>query len=191
MGRETINYNGKNYHRHPESERAQHRNYFWRHDKWKESPVALHRQIYEDVYGSIPPKHHIHHKDGDFSNNSIENLECIAAGEHRKRHPASEEARIRMAERSKERDPLGEWRRNNPNLAKEHAIQNGKQSQGLSEWRKNNPELVSEMGRKSSQNLRKWREENPELAKQIYTENGKRNAEARKEKRNSLQHNGG
>ena len=168
MERETINYNGKNYHRHPESERAQHRNYFWRHDKWKEPPVALHRQIYEDVYGSIPPKHHIHHKDGDFSNNSIENLECIAAGEHRKRHPASEEARVRMAERSKERDPLGEWRRNNPTLAKELAIQNGKQSQGLN----------------------KWRETNPELSSQVYKEAGRRSAEAKKEKRNSLQPNG-
>ena len=171
MERETINYRGKNYHRYPESKRPQLRNYFYRHDKWKESPVALHRQVYEDANGPIPKGYQIHHKDEDFTNNSIENLECLTIAEHRKLHPMSKEARARTSERSRENDPLGEWRKNNPELAKEAAVKNGSKSQGLDNWRK----------------------ENPELANETYIEAGRKGgkAGAGKKKGGSLQHNGG
>src|SRR3990167_2746282 len=86
MERETINYRGKDYHRYPKSPRRQLRVYFWRHDTWKGSPVALHRQIWEDDHGKIPNGLFIHHKDSNPLNNDIGNLECVAPGEHTKHH---------------------------------------------------------------------------------------------------------
>lgn len=78
----TIEYNGKKYHRYPNSKRRQLRVYYWRHDKWKQAPVALHRQIYIDNFGPIPDGYHIHHKDGDTENNSPENLQALPAKVH-------------------------------------------------------------------------------------------------------------
>jgi hypothetical protein len=46
----------------------------------------LHRQIWTDHFGEIPEGHHIHHKDGDWRNNDISNLECISASEHGREH---------------------------------------------------------------------------------------------------------
>lgn len=186
MERETINYNGKNYHRYPESERAQHRNYYYMHDKNNATPVALHRKIWEDHNGPIPKGMEVHHKDGNFSNNSISNLEVLSSGDHRRKHPASEETRQKFSENTKKRQPLKKWREENPVLAKEYAIKNGSQSKGLENWRKENPDLVHqravEAGRKSAEinkergfntkSLDKWRKENPELAKQMSIENG-------------------
>ena len=168
MERETINYRGKNYHRYPNAYREQHRKYFYRHDKWNESPVALHRQIYEDNYGPIPPGYHIHHDDDDFLNNAPKNLICLTPAEHFKRHPISQEERERRSEAGKKHNYLNIWQKKNPDLVKKYAYENGKNSQGVINWRK----------------------ENPELAKRIYSEAGRKGAEARRKKRVSLQHNG-
>lgn len=46
----------------------------------------LHRTVWESQYGEIPHGYHIHHKDGDRTNNDIENLECIKASEHESQH---------------------------------------------------------------------------------------------------------
>src|SRR3990167_2849603 len=91
MGRETIIYNGIKYHRYPESPRRQLRVYYWCHTNWKKAPKALHRQIWEDNYGAISKGHFIHHKDKNPLNNSIENLECVPAGEHSKLHCSTKE----------------------------------------------------------------------------------------------------
>ena len=42
----------------------------------------LHRMVWEHHNGPIPDGAHIHHKDGDRSNNAIENLECLTPQEH-------------------------------------------------------------------------------------------------------------
>lgn len=84
MERETIIYRGDKYHRYPKSKHLHLRRYFWAHTS--KTPHALHRQIWIDNVGPIPPKHHIHHRDGDTSNNSISNLECISASEHARHH---------------------------------------------------------------------------------------------------------
>lgn len=45
-----------------------------------------HRRIYEQHYGPIPKGYHIHHKDGNHSNNHPSNLECLTGKEHFERH---------------------------------------------------------------------------------------------------------
>ncbi len=37
-------------------------------------------------YGPIPPKHHIHHRDGNPCNNALENLACVPASLHLSMH---------------------------------------------------------------------------------------------------------
>mgnify|MGYP001582106505 CR=1 FL=1 len=46
----------------------------------------LHRAVWVKEKGKIPKGHHIHHKDGDRLNNSIENLECVSASVHGRNH---------------------------------------------------------------------------------------------------------
>jgi len=61
------------------------RNYY-RNQGYYVHTVRLHRQIWEDTFGEIPKDHHIHHKNGDFSDNRLENLECLHKNEHHKLH---------------------------------------------------------------------------------------------------------
>ncbi len=42
----------------------------------------LHRDVWRDAFGTIPEGTHIHHRDRDINNNSIENLECIPESIH-------------------------------------------------------------------------------------------------------------
>lgn len=86
MERETIEYRGKKYNRLPNSKRRQHRVYFWRHDKWKSSPFALHRQIYIYNFGEIPKGYVIHHKDENTLNNKPSNLVAMSKSEHMRLH---------------------------------------------------------------------------------------------------------
>lgn len=44
--------------------------------------VRAHRYVYAKAFGSIPPGYHVHHKDEDKSNNELDNLELLLAGEH-------------------------------------------------------------------------------------------------------------
>lgn len=46
----------------------------------------LHRRIWKDAYGEIPEGCHIHHKNGDSTDNRLENLECIGKREHHLMH---------------------------------------------------------------------------------------------------------
>jgi hypothetical protein len=48
----------------------------------------LHRQVWVQHHGPIPKGHHIHHKDGDWQNNDISNLECVEKSEHHRQHMA-------------------------------------------------------------------------------------------------------
>lgn len=45
-----------------------------------------HRFVWENVYGEIPKGFHVHHKDGNKSNNDISNLEVMSASDHIKMH---------------------------------------------------------------------------------------------------------
>jgi hypothetical protein len=48
--------------------------------------VALHQAIWEEHFGTIPDGHHIHHKNGDSTDNRIENLECMHKSKHHSLH---------------------------------------------------------------------------------------------------------
>lgn len=69
---EKTKYKGHIYYRYPHSPHSASR-YFFR----RAGTEFLHRRVYEDTFGTIPPNHHIHHKDADRSNNDPANLECI------------------------------------------------------------------------------------------------------------------
>lgn len=48
---------------------------------WRSSRAAA-RKVWARAFGPIPKGFHIHHKDGDYTNNNLENLECIDASTH-------------------------------------------------------------------------------------------------------------
>lgn len=48
--------------------------------------VAEHRKVWYEAHGDIPNGHHIHHINGDKSDNRIENLACLSHSEHSRQH---------------------------------------------------------------------------------------------------------
>src|SRR5690349_5370469 len=48
--------------------------------------VRLHRAVWEQVHGPIPKGYHIHHINGNKTDNRLENLELLTRGEHSSRH---------------------------------------------------------------------------------------------------------
>lgn len=58
----------------------------------------LHRAVWEYHNGEIPGGYHVHHKDGDKSNNDIENLALLKQSEHLSRHMRTPERRAESAE---------------------------------------------------------------------------------------------
>lgn len=61
----------------------------------------LHREVWRTRRGAIPEGHDIHHIDGDPSNNSLSNLECLPKAEHTRRYsPHNNQHTKGMARRS-------------------------------------------------------------------------------------------
>lgn len=95
---ECVVYKGIVFRRYPKSKRRQLRVYFYPSANYIRKGVgALHREIWKDANGPIPDGSHIHHKDGNPSNNAIENLECISPMQHIHEH-LTDERRERMRE---------------------------------------------------------------------------------------------
>ena len=69
-GLPTQKFNGKDFKLYPRE------HYFSRGTK------RIHVQVWESVNGKTPKGFHIHHKDGNTWNNSIDNLECIEGKKH-------------------------------------------------------------------------------------------------------------
>lgn len=53
----------------------------------------LHRYLWQKANGPIPKGYHVHHINGDLSDNSIENLECLSPSDHAKHHWTLDEYR--------------------------------------------------------------------------------------------------
>lgn len=104
---DAVEYNGIEFRRYPDSDNPADRNYYRPHSGHIENGVeALHREVWKEHNGEIPDGHHIHHADGDPTNNDIGNLECLSPGEHLKRHPdiggvQSDEHHAKMLEAAK------------------------------------------------------------------------------------------
>jgi len=87
---DTVEYRGITFRRYPESDNRADRCYYRPSSEHiREGVEALHREIWKDANGvnEVPEGHHIHHKDGDPTNNDPENLECVSPKEHADRHP--------------------------------------------------------------------------------------------------------
>lgn len=55
----------------------------WPSEKyWSRGGKKLHREVWRVAFGPIPRDCHIHHRDGNPSNNMLDNLECLPATEH-------------------------------------------------------------------------------------------------------------
>jgi hypothetical protein len=55
----------------------------WPSDRYfSKGGSRLHRDVWKAAFGAIPDGCHIHHRDGDATNNRLENLECIDSKEH-------------------------------------------------------------------------------------------------------------
>lgn len=84
----------------------------WPSDRYySKGGSRLHRDAWKAAFGKIPDGCHIHHRDGDTSNNHIANLECIDAREHlrieRKSGSVHKQSRISDSAREK----AAEWHR--------------------------------------------------------------------------------
>jgi hypothetical protein len=84
-------FNGKKYYQYEGR-------YFTSHN------LKMHREVWKFYNGEIPKGHHIHHIDGDVTNNDISNLQLMEASEHlrmegKKRHKENPEWSKRFHEK--------------------------------------------------------------------------------------------
>lgn len=83
----------------------------------------LHRVVYEKTQGVIPKGMHVHHIDGDRSNNSPDNLELLTVKEHVKEHIARGD--IKPSFNSKARKAAAAWHKDPANREKRAAARRG------------------------------------------------------------------
>lgn len=125
MSREAIEFDGFTWYRYPDARRRSDRVYFKRTvcEDGKVSPKWLHRYIYEKAHGKIPKGFHVHHKDGDPNNNTLENLECLSAADHRHEHPLNAEQLEKQKELLERIRPLTKaWHKSAEGRAKHKEI---------------------------------------------------------------------
>lgn len=106
---ETIIYKDIAFRRYPESPNWSDSNYYRPNSVHiKRGVKALHIEIWQDAHGLVPEGCHIHHRDGDTSNNALDNLECLTAELHAQFHSEhySDERRERARRHIEEIRPL-------------------------------------------------------------------------------------
>ena len=82
-----IVFNGITFRRYPDAPGLSDQRYYTPNCKHVKDGVGkLHQAIWKHYNGNIPKGHHIHHKDGNYLNNSIDNLECVQLNDHLRSH---------------------------------------------------------------------------------------------------------
>ena len=108
LRKESIVFNGYTYNRYPDSPRQTHRRYFSR-----SGGALLHRALWEAAHGAIPAGWHVHHKDGNYLNNTLENLGCLDprahAAEHREDRRRVGRRPEHLAKLDMAREKASEW----------------------------------------------------------------------------------
>lgn len=98
---ETVIYRGILFRRYPASRSRADRVYYVPSGQYRTKGIGrLHQEIWRDAHGPIPAGHHIHHRDGNSLNNSLDNLECVPGDEHHAYHMSllSDEERAKRRE---------------------------------------------------------------------------------------------
>jgi len=110
---DTIEFFGVQYRRYPNSKHHAHRNYYRAGSSdVKKGRSSLHVDKWKAAHGPIPEGYHVHHMDGDTSNNHITNLGLKEVGPHLSDHAKQWIQRNpeRAAERTKAmQDAAKEW----------------------------------------------------------------------------------
>ena len=128
---EIVVYGEVEYRRYPTSSRRSDSRYF-KAFKGARDKHYLHRRIWEDANGPIPEGCHIHHKDGDASNNALDNLECLDGSEHMALHSGEEERRVWASSHADRIRPLAaKWARTEEGRA---ALRLRAEKQGFGKW---------------------------------------------------------
>ena len=86
----------------------------------RQTRIALHRQIWKDNNGEIPPQHHVHHVDGNPLNNDPSNLVCILGSKHNSEHATQytkENPERVMLALQKAQDKARDWHKSKEGLA--------------------------------------------------------------------------
>lgn len=83
---ETVTFNNMKFYRYPSSHNMSDRKYFRAFPERGESCVYLHRAMWEHENGDIPDGFDIHHIDGNYLNNALDNFECLPETEHMSKH---------------------------------------------------------------------------------------------------------
>lgn len=84
---ESIVFNGITFRRYPNSLNISDQRYYRANGGLRKKGISyLHHEVWKYYHGEIPKGYHIHHKDGDTLNNSIDNLEALPGREHLSEH---------------------------------------------------------------------------------------------------------
>ena len=84
---ESIIFNGITFRRYPSSSRLSERRYYRADGRLRKQGISyLHRYIWELHNGPIPEGYHVHHKNEDPLDNSIDNLELLPGKSHLQLH---------------------------------------------------------------------------------------------------------
>lgn len=130
MGRvDQVVFRGVTFRRYPDSNNWAERSYFTPGIGDRQRGIQrLHQEVWKEAHGPIPDGHHVHHRDENPLNNSIDNLECLPGREHHSHHVGHRDlhAPERLAHLASIRPLAAEWHRSEEGRA--WHVEHGKQA---------------------------------------------------------------